>query len=53
VRHARKHLAAYAALAGVRDGTALRQRLVRLDCPGAIRSTLCQLFESPEFTEAA
>jgi tRNA-dihydrouridine synthase B len=53
VRHARKHLAAYAALASVRDGAALRQRLVRLECPGAVRSTLCQLFESSLSTEAA
>jgi nifR3 family TIM-barrel protein len=53
VRHARKHLAAYAARAGVLDGAALRQRLVRLECPGAVRSTLCQLFDSPSLTEAA
>jgi tRNA-dihydrouridine synthase B len=52
VRHARKHLAAYANWAGVRDGAALRQRLVRLDCPIAIRSALGQLFDSPLLTEA-
>lgn len=53
VRHARKHLAAYADHAGVIDGTSMRQRLVRLECPAAIRSTLRQLFESPRLTEAA
>ncbi|HEV7911159.1 MAG TPA: tRNA dihydrouridine synthase DusB [Methylocella sp.] len=53
VRHARKHLAAYAARAGVQDGVALRQRLVGLECPGEVRSTLCQLFDSPSLTEAA
>jgi nifR3 family TIM-barrel protein len=53
VRHARKHLAAYAERAGVRDAAALRQRLVRLECPGAVRSTLCQLFDSPLLIEAA
>jgi tRNA-dihydrouridine synthase B len=52
VRHARKHLAAYAGWAGVRDGAALRQRLVNLDCPIAIRSAVGQLFDSPVLTEA-
>jgi tRNA-dihydrouridine synthase B len=50
VRHARKHLAAYAARAGIQ---ALRQRLVGLECPEEVRSTLCQLFDSPSLTEAA
>jgi len=53
LRHARKHLAAYAEWAGVLDGAALRQRLVRLECPRAVRSTLCQLFDSPSLAEAA
>ncbi|MGH6796203.1 MAG: tRNA dihydrouridine synthase DusB [Methylocella sp.] len=53
LRHARKHLAAYAERAGVIDGAPLRQRLVRLGCPSAVRSTLCQLFDSPPLTEAA
>lgn len=53
VRHARKHLAAYAERAGVQNGTALRQRLVGLECPRAVRSTLCQLFDSPSLAEAA
>ena len=53
LRHARKHLAAYAEWAGVLDGAALRQRLVRLECPSAVRSTLCQLFDSPSLAEAA
>ena len=52
-RHARKHLAAYAERAGVLDGAALRQRLVRLECPSAVRSNLCQLFDSPSLMEAA
>lgn len=52
VRHARKQLAAYAERAGVRDGAALRQRLVELDCPNAIRSVIGQLFDSPLLTEA-
>ncbi|MGQ0444402.1 MAG: tRNA dihydrouridine synthase DusB [Beijerinckiaceae bacterium] len=53
LRHARKHLAAYAERAGVLDGAALRQRLVRLECPSAVRSTLCQLYDSPSLAEAA
>ncbi|MGH6799845.1 MAG: tRNA dihydrouridine synthase DusB [Methylocella sp.] len=53
LRHARKHLAAYAERAAVVDGAALRQRLVRLECPGAVRSTICQLFDSPSLSEAA
>jgi len=53
LRHARKHLAAYAEQAGVLDGVARRQRLVRLECPAAIRSALCQLFDAPLLTEAA
>lgn len=53
LRHARKHLAAYAELAGVYDGAGWRQRLVRLDCPAAVRSALSQLFDSPLLSEAA
>ena len=53
LRHARKHLAAYGEWAGGRDGAAWRERLVRLECPNAVRSTLCQLFESPSLGEAA
>ncbi|MGH6813031.1 MAG: tRNA dihydrouridine synthase DusB [Methylocella sp.] len=53
LRHARKHLAAYAERAGVLDGVALRQTLVRLECPSAVRSALCQLFDSPSLAEAA
>jgi tRNA-dihydrouridine synthase B len=53
LRHARKHLVAYAERAGVRDGAALRQRLVSLECPNEVRSSLCQLFESPLLTKAA
>ncbi|MGB8900039.1 MAG: tRNA-dihydrouridine synthase [Methylocella sp.] len=37
----------------VGDVAALRQRLVRLECPSAVRSTLCQLYDSPSLTEAA
>jgi tRNA-dihydrouridine synthase B len=53
LRHARKHLAAYAERASVLEGAALRQRLVGLECPSAVRSTLCQLFDSPSLPEAA
>jgi len=53
LRHARKHLAAYAERARVLDGAVLRQRLVRLECPSAVRSTLCQLYDSPSLAEAA
>jgi tRNA-dihydrouridine synthase B len=53
LRHARKHLAAYAERAGVLDGAALRERLVRLECPSAVKSTLRQLFDTPSLTEAA
>ncbi|MGH6932199.1 MAG: tRNA dihydrouridine synthase DusB [Dongiaceae bacterium] len=53
LRHARKHLAAYAERAGVPDGAALRQRLVRLESPNAVRSTLFQLFDCPSLPEAA
>jgi tRNA-dihydrouridine synthase B len=53
LRHARKHLAAYAERAGVLDGAALRQRLVMLECPSAVRSSLCQLFDSPSLARAA
>lgn len=54
LRHARKHLAAYAKWAGVREGALLRQRLVTLECPNAVRSTLRHLFDSPPLvTEVA
>jgi tRNA-dihydrouridine synthase len=53
VRYARKHLAAYAERAGVLGGAALRQRLVMLECPSAVRSSLCQLFDSPSLAQAA
>jgi tRNA-dihydrouridine synthase B len=53
VRHARKHLAAYAEWAGVRAGAAQRQHLVRLECPAAVRSALRQLFDSSLLMEAA
>lgn len=53
VRHARKHLAAYAEWAGVRDGAMLRQRLVMAECPDVVKSTLRQLFDSPPLKEAA
>ena len=53
LRHARKHLAAYAERARVLDGAVLRQRLVKLECPSAVRSTLCQLYDSPSLAEAA
>jgi tRNA-dihydrouridine synthase B len=53
LRHARKHLAAYAERAGVSDGAALRQRLVRLECQSAVRSTICELFDSSLLAQAA
>ncbi len=53
VRHARKHLAAYAERARVRDSAVLGQSLVKLECPKAIRSVIVQLFDSPLLTEAA
>jgi nifR3 family TIM-barrel protein len=45
LRHARKHLAAYATRAGEGEGSALRQRLVRLECPRAVRALLGELFD--------
>jgi tRNA-dihydrouridine synthase B len=53
LRHARKHLAAYAERAGIQGGAALRQRLVTLECPRAVKSTLRQLFDSPPVRKAA
>ncbi|MCI0737301.1 MAG: tRNA dihydrouridine synthase DusB [Beijerinckiaceae bacterium] len=53
LRRARKHLAAYAEYAGAQDGAELRQRVVRLECPNAVKSTLCQLFGSSLLMEAA
>ncbi len=53
VRYARKHLAAYAEWAGVRDGAMLRQRLVTAEAPSQVKSVLCQLFDSPSLKEAA
>jgi tRNA-dihydrouridine synthase B len=53
LHHARKHLAAYAERARVHNATALRQSLVRLEHPEAIRSSLCQLFDSPPLRAAS
>ncbi|MCI0737260.1 MAG: tRNA-dihydrouridine synthase, partial [Beijerinckiaceae bacterium] len=53
LRHARKHLAAYAERAGAPDGDRLRQGLVSLTCPIAVKSVLSQLFDSSPVLEAA
>ncbi|HMF06319.1 MAG TPA: tRNA dihydrouridine synthase DusB [Methylocella sp.] len=52
LRHARKHLAAYAERAGTRKCAELRARLVRLVCPKEVKSALCELFDSI-FTDQA
>jgi tRNA-dihydrouridine synthase B len=52
LRHARKHLAAYARWAGGGDVT-LRQRLVTAECPIMVKSMLAEVFESPSREEAA
>jgi len=53
LRHARKHLAAYAERGGSQNAADLRKRLVALDCPKVVRSTLCELFDSPLKMEVA
>ncbi len=53
LRHARKHLAAYAERAHTINCAELRARLVRLECPKAVKSALCELFDSPPAAEAA
>jgi nifR3 family TIM-barrel protein len=53
LRHARKHLVAYAERAGTTNCAELRARLVRLVCPKAVKSAVCELFDSPLAAEAA
>lgn len=53
LRHARKHLAAYAERAGTINCAEVRARLVRLVCPKAVKSAVCELFDSPWAAEAA
>jgi nifR3 family TIM-barrel protein len=53
MRHARKHLAAYAEFSGARDAATLRRRLVTSESPAAVRSILSELFDRPLLAEAA
>ena len=53
LRHARKHLAAYAERSGARDAAALRHRLVTSECPNAVKSILSELFDRTPLAEAA
>lgn len=56
LRHARKHLSAYADHAGANsqpEGAAMRLRLVTTDCPIEARSLLARMFEFDPLTEAA
>jgi nifR3 family TIM-barrel protein len=46
VRHARKHLAAYAAHAGDGSASTLAQRLVTSDDPAAVRAMLTTIFDA-------
>ena len=56
LRHARKHLSAYADHAGANShagGAAMRLRLVTTDCPIEARNLLARMFEFDPLTEAA
>jgi tRNA-dihydrouridine synthase B len=53
LRHARKHLSAYAEWSGARDAAPLRRRLVTSECPNAVKSMLSELFDRPPLAEAA
>ena len=56
LRHARKHLSAYADHSGANshaEGAALRLRLVTTDCPIEARSLLGRVFDFDPVTEAA
>ncbi len=46
LRHARKHLAAYAQWSGARDVLSLRRRLVTAEDCKMVRSILCETFEA-------
>ena len=51
VRHARKHLAAYAESLGASE--AIRRRLVTSECPVTVKSLLSDLSDGPKRAEAA
>jgi nifR3 family TIM-barrel protein len=56
LRHARKHLSAYADHSGANshaDGAAMRLRLVTTDCPIEARNLLGRVFDFDPITEAA
>ncbi len=53
VRHARKHLAAYAQWSAARDADSLRRRLVTAEDAKQVRSVLSEAFEAPCQAEAA
>ncbi len=53
LRHARKHLAAYARWSGAREADSLRRRLVTAEDCNLVRSILCETFEAPLRAEAA
>ncbi len=53
LRHARKHLAAYADWSEAAGAHALRRRLVTSDCPKTVKSALGELFDLPRTAEAA
>ncbi len=53
LRHARKHLAAYADHAGVVAGSKLRGALVTAEEPGEVRRLIRELFETSECEAAA
>ncbi|WP_026606313.1 tRNA dihydrouridine synthase DusB [Methylocapsa acidiphila] len=53
VRHARKHLAAYAEWSGATNAATLRRQLVALDRPSSVKAILRELFDHPPLTEAA
>lgn len=53
LRHARKHLAAYAEWSDAHDKAALRHRLVTAEHPSAVRAILSDLFNGSSWREAA
>jgi tRNA-dihydrouridine synthase B len=53
LRHARKHLAAYADWSGAHDKAALRRRLVTAEQPSVVRALLADLFNGASWREAA
>jgi len=53
LRHARKHLAAYADVLGAKVSRAARQGLVTSEDPRAVEATLAEIFEADVLQEAA